>query len=68
MKFKKIDEQLLLKAIKKLEELPETVRKIHDLKKAYVGKSTGASVSEILIEFPKQKIIRYLSVKKHVYH
>ena len=37
-KFQKIHEQLLLKDIEKLEALSETVQKIHDLKKASVGK------------------------------
>ena len=36
-KFQKIHEQLLLKAVKKLEALSETIRKIHDLKKASAG-------------------------------
>ena len=36
-KFQKIHEQLLLKAVKKLEALSEMIRKIHDLKKASAG-------------------------------
>ena len=36
--MEKYHEQLLLKAIKKFEALPETVGKIHDLKKTSVGK------------------------------
>ena len=36
--LEKCHEQLLLRAIKKLEALPETVGKIHDLKKTSVGK------------------------------
>ena len=46
-KFKKIHEQPFLKDKEKLEELPETVQKIHDLKKASAGKFKEPSVDII---------------------